>query len=130
MNYLFSSQDTTLSGYSNVGLAKLVSSHGEYGQTAAFPNIGNQQAWRKNRRIYEGDSNSTAPYLVTSAQYFFKTTDEDKPIQFTGYSDGMSKYMLSNPITDDKALRLKPKNTGRSDTLATEWFSVNDHSTL
>jgi hypothetical protein len=137
VNYLYAEQDTTVYGYYNDGLANVVTTNGEYGQTAAFPVVGGASAWRKNRRIYQADTAS--PHVQMSPQYFLKASDKDEQIGFTGFSNEESKYMLSNPMLSGKALKFNrvrhdqlsnEKRVRYYDRISTGWFTVGDTESL
>ncbi len=137
INYLYSGQDTSVSGYYNDGLAKIVNTNGEYGQTAAFPVVSGTYSWRKNRRIYQTDTAS--PRLEMSPRYFLKASDNDEQIGFTGFSGEESKYMLSNPFLNGTMLKFNrvrqdqlsnEKRVRYYDRVSTDWFTVGDTESL
>jgi hypothetical protein len=136
--------DTSLSAFQSTSKAFVIDNDGAVGQTAALPRMNTQEEWRKNRRVYEGVTDGSLRRIQASAEYFLKQTasSDIEPSIFSGFHDGESTYMLSNPILNGQMLSLERvkrlrgeagKFGGRhgfTDTLETNWFTVGDEANL
>ncbi|MBK9249011.1 MAG: T9SS type A sorting domain-containing protein [Ignavibacteria bacterium] len=131
-----------LSDLETASEAFVIDPKGKTGQTAALPSVRSITDWRKNRRVYEGELVNNLPRIKESAQYFMKTSGKVETNVFTGFWDGASKYLLSNPMLNGRNLNLehvkrlrgeRGKYGGRhgfTDTLETNWFIVGDEANL
>ncbi len=136
--------DTSLASFQSTSKAFVIDNDGAVGQTAALPRMNTQEEWRKNRRVYEGVTVSSLRRIQASAEYFLKQTasSESEPSIFSGFHDGESTYMLSNPILNGSTLSLERVKRlrgeagryggrhGFTDTLETNWFTVGDEANL
>ncbi len=115
---------------------KIIDNYALYGQTAALPRVEKQSDWRRNRRVYQRQTDPVTYGIQTSPRYFLKQSEQPNPLIFTGFSNGESKYILENPVLNYRILNLRRvKKTAEddteeqlefTDTLRTGWFTVGE----